>query len=173
MQVSFNRYQLSCVSVIWLIQVRSDMSLLSCVSVVWLIQVRYEVYQLSSWCKLDQACVNYRAYISCPADITHFSVFLPLLIHHLELSTMVNTPIPHSLKSEAKKAAKILREFTMPNAKAGPDKLIPGKPSQAFCCFKNVCVHACFCCCCPSRCRFLCVHLYSWHPFVCLWSRSL
>lgn len=38
---------------------------------------------------------------------------------------MVNTPIPHSLKSEAKKAAKILREFTMPNAKTGPDKLIP------------------------------------------------
>ncbi|KAK7099222.1 SH3 domain-containing YSC84-like protein 1 isoform X2 [Littorina saxatilis] len=38
---------------------------------------------------------------------------------------MVNTPIPHSLKSEAKKAAKILREFTMPNSKTGPDKLIP------------------------------------------------
>ncbi|CAL1535453.1 unnamed protein product [Lymnaea stagnalis] len=38
---------------------------------------------------------------------------------------MVNTPIPHSLKSEAKKAAKILREFSMPNAKTGPDKLIP------------------------------------------------
>lgn len=38
---------------------------------------------------------------------------------------MVNTPIPHSLRSEAKKAAKILREFTMPNAKTGPDKLIP------------------------------------------------
>jgi lipid-binding SYLF domain-containing protein len=40
---------------------------------------------------------------------------------------MVNTPIPHSLKSEAKKAAKILREFTMPNSKTGPDKLIPGE----------------------------------------------
>ena len=40
---------------------------------------------------------------------------------------MVNTPIPHSLKSEAKKAAKILREFTMPSARAGPDKLIPGE----------------------------------------------
>lgn len=39
---------------------------------------------------------------------------------------MVNTPIPHSLISEAKKAAKILREFTIPNAKTGPDKLIPG-----------------------------------------------
>lgn len=38
---------------------------------------------------------------------------------------MVNTPIPHSLLSEAKKAAKILREFTMPNSKTGPDKLIP------------------------------------------------
>lgn len=38
---------------------------------------------------------------------------------------MVNTPIPHSLKSEAKKAAKILKEFTVPTAKMGPDKLIP------------------------------------------------
>ena len=38
---------------------------------------------------------------------------------------MVNTPIPHSLKSEAKKAAKILKDFTAPSAKAGPDKLIP------------------------------------------------
>lgn len=38
---------------------------------------------------------------------------------------MVNTPIPHSLKSEAKKAAKILREFSVPSAKVGPDKLIP------------------------------------------------
>ena len=40
---------------------------------------------------------------------------------------MVNTPIPHSLKSEARKAAKILRDFSMPSTKVGPDKLIPGK----------------------------------------------
>uniref|UniRef100_A0A0B7BDS1 SH3 domain-containing protein n=1 Tax=Arion vulgaris TaxID=1028688 RepID=A0A0B7BDS1_9EUPU len=38
---------------------------------------------------------------------------------------MVNTPIPQNLKSEAKKAAKILREFSIPNAKTGPDGLIP------------------------------------------------
>ncbi|XP_060086372.1 SH3 domain-containing YSC84-like protein 1 [Ylistrum balloti] len=38
---------------------------------------------------------------------------------------MVNTPIPHSLRSEAKKAAKILRSFTVPSANLGPDKLIP------------------------------------------------
>lgn len=38
---------------------------------------------------------------------------------------MVNTPIPHNLKSEAKKAAKILQDFSMPNAKTGPDKIIP------------------------------------------------
>lgn len=38
---------------------------------------------------------------------------------------MVNTPLPLNLKSEAKKAAKILKEFTVPTAKAGPDKLIP------------------------------------------------
>ncbi len=39
---------------------------------------------------------------------------------------MVGNPIPHSLKSEAKKAAKILRDFTMPSAKTGIDKTIPG-----------------------------------------------
>ena len=38
----------------------------------------------------------------------------------------LNTPIPHSLKSEAKKAAKILREFSIPSAKTGPDRVIPG-----------------------------------------------
>ena len=40
---------------------------------------------------------------------------------------MVNTPLPSSLRSEAKKAAKILKEFSIPNAKAGPDKVIPGE----------------------------------------------
>ena len=39
---------------------------------------------------------------------------------------MVNTPIPHNLAAEAKKAAKILRDFTIPTAKAGPEKVIPG-----------------------------------------------
>ena len=38
---------------------------------------------------------------------------------------MVNTPIPCSLKSEAKKAAKILKEFSFPSSKNGPDKIIP------------------------------------------------
>ncbi|XP_064634641.1 SH3 domain-containing YSC84-like protein 1 [Lineus longissimus] len=38
---------------------------------------------------------------------------------------MVNTPIPSSVKSEAKKAAKILQDFTFPSAKTGPDKIIP------------------------------------------------
>ncbi|ELU15406.1 hypothetical protein CAPTEDRAFT_19399 [Capitella teleta] len=38
---------------------------------------------------------------------------------------MVNTPVPHSLKSEAKKAAKILQDFSMPSTKVGPDGLIP------------------------------------------------
>lgn len=40
--------------------------------------------------------------------------------------SMVNTPIPHSLRAESLKAAKILRDFTMPSAKTGPDKIIPG-----------------------------------------------
>uniref|UniRef100_A0A8D2KRF1 SH3 domain-containing YSC84-like protein 1 n=1 Tax=Varanus komodoensis TaxID=61221 RepID=A0A8D2KRF1_VARKO len=37
----------------------------------------------------------------------------------------VNNPIPSNLKSEAKKAAKILREFTEITSRNGPDKLIP------------------------------------------------
>ncbi|XP_026864674.2 SH3 domain-containing YSC84-like protein 1 isoform X1 [Electrophorus electricus] len=37
----------------------------------------------------------------------------------------MNNPIPSSLKSEAKKAAKILREFTEISNRQGPDKLIP------------------------------------------------
>uniref|UniRef100_A0A3Q3ISI0 SH3 domain-containing YSC84-like protein 1 n=1 Tax=Monopterus albus TaxID=43700 RepID=A0A3Q3ISI0_MONAL len=37
----------------------------------------------------------------------------------------VNNPIPTNLKSEAKKAAKILREFTEISNRNGPDKLIP------------------------------------------------
>lgn len=49
-----------------------------------------------------------------------------LIVITVLLFNMVNTPIPSSLKSEAKKAAKILRDFTIPNAKAGPDKIIPG-----------------------------------------------
>jgi len=39
---------------------------------------------------------------------------------------MVNTPIPHSLRSETVKAAKILQDFTIPSASSGPDKIIPG-----------------------------------------------
>nr|XP_015213718.1 PREDICTED: SH3 domain-containing YSC84-like protein 1 [Lepisosteus oculatus] len=37
----------------------------------------------------------------------------------------MNNPIPSNLKSEAKKAAKILREFTEISSRTGPDKLIP------------------------------------------------
>lgn len=39
----------------------------------------------------------------------------------------VNNPIPSNLKSEAKKAAKILREFTEITSRNGPDKIIPGR----------------------------------------------
>lgn len=38
----------------------------------------------------------------------------------------MNNPIPSNLKSEAKKAAKILREFTEISSRMGPDKIIPG-----------------------------------------------
>ncbi|KAM7334780.1 hypothetical protein ACRRTK_005257 [Alexandromys fortis] len=40
-------------------------------------------------------------------------------------TTAVNNPIPSNLKSEAKKAAKILREFTEITSRNGPDKIIP------------------------------------------------
>nr|XP_009675776.1 PREDICTED: SH3 domain-containing YSC84-like protein 1 [Struthio camelus australis] len=46
--------------------------------------------------------------------------------HCLLLSCFtVNNPIPSNLKSEAKKAAKILREFTEITSRNGPDKIIP------------------------------------------------
>ncbi|XP_033099236.1 SH3 domain-containing YSC84-like protein 1 [Anneissia japonica] len=38
---------------------------------------------------------------------------------------MVHSPFPKKVKSEAKKAAKILHNFTFPTASTGPDKLIP------------------------------------------------
>ncbi|XP_053316995.1 SH3 domain-containing YSC84-like protein 1 [Spea bombifrons] len=37
----------------------------------------------------------------------------------------MNNPIPSNLKSEAKKAANILREFTEISSRTGPDKIIP------------------------------------------------
>ncbi|XP_053565711.1 SH3 domain-containing YSC84-like protein 1 isoform X2 [Bombina bombina] len=37
----------------------------------------------------------------------------------------MNNPIPSNLKSEAKKAAKILKEFTEITSRTGPDKIIP------------------------------------------------
>ncbi|XP_078504010.1 SH3 domain-containing YSC84-like protein 1 isoform X2 [Lissotriton helveticus] len=37
----------------------------------------------------------------------------------------MNNPIPSNLKSEAKKAAKILKEFTDISSRSGPDKIIP------------------------------------------------
>ncbi|KAM9316422.1 SH3 domain-containing YSC84-like protein 1 [Gastrophryne carolinensis] len=37
----------------------------------------------------------------------------------------VNNPIPSNLRSESKKAAKILREFTEISSRTGPDKIIP------------------------------------------------
>lgn len=54
-----------------------------------------------------------------------------------DVSFTVNNPIPANLKSEAKKAAKILREFTEISNRMGPDKLIPG--------------NCCRCCCKPVR----------------------
>nr|XP_048295810.1 SH3 domain-containing YSC84-like protein 1 isoform X3 [Myodes glareolus] len=41
------------------------------------------------------------------------------------INIQVNNPIPSNLKSEAKKAAKILREFTEITSRNGPDKIIP------------------------------------------------
>ncbi|CAB1330523.1 unnamed protein product [Coregonus sp. 'balchen'] len=41
------------------------------------------------------------------------------------LQASMNNPIPSNMKSEAKKAAKILREFTEISNRTGPDKLIP------------------------------------------------
>ncbi|XP_072490432.1 SH3 domain-containing YSC84-like protein 1 isoform X1 [Notamacropus eugenii] len=43
----------------------------------------------------------------------------------MEALSAMNNPIPSNLKSEAKKAAKILREFTEITSRNGPDKIIP------------------------------------------------
>ncbi|XP_068964748.1 SH3 domain-containing YSC84-like protein 1 isoform X6 [Petaurus breviceps papuanus] len=43
----------------------------------------------------------------------------------MEALNAMNNPIPSNLKSEAKKAAKILREFTEITSRNGPDKIIP------------------------------------------------
>ncbi|XP_030919788.1 SH3 domain-containing YSC84-like protein 1 [Geospiza fortis] len=46
-------------------------------------------------------------------------------IWHAVRGIPMNNPIPSNLKSEAKKAAKILREFTEITSRNGPDKIIP------------------------------------------------
>ena len=53
---------------------------------------------------------------------------------------VLNSPIPHSLCSEARKAAKILEEFTIPSPKAGPDKIIPGIFNRPLVCiwYENI-----------------------------------
>uniref|UniRef100_A0A3Q4I519 SH3 domain-containing YSC84-like protein 1 n=1 Tax=Neolamprologus brichardi TaxID=32507 RepID=A0A3Q4I519_NEOBR len=47
------------------------------------------------------------------------------LVSHVIWVFAVSNPIPSNLKSEAKKAAKILRDFTEISSRNGPDKLIP------------------------------------------------
>lgn len=42
----------------------------------------------------------------------------------------VSNPIPSNLKSEAKKAARILQDFTEISNRNGPDKLIPGEEND-------------------------------------------
>uniref|UniRef100_A0A8D1GZ21 SH3 domain-containing YSC84-like protein 1 n=1 Tax=Sus scrofa TaxID=9823 RepID=A0A8D1GZ21_PIG len=56
-------------------------------------------------------------------QISDFSRFFHQNYYFLYL--LVNNPIPSNLKSEAKKAAKILREFTEITSRNGPDKIIP------------------------------------------------
>lgn len=53
--------------------------------------------------------------------LVHFFALKPFF------NVSVNNPIPSNLKSEAKKAAKILREFTEITSRNGPDKIIPGR----------------------------------------------
>lgn len=44
----------------------------------------------------------------------------------------MSNPIPSNLKSEAKKAAKILRDFTEISSRNGADKLIPGQTAPVL-----------------------------------------
>lgn len=54
-------------------------------------------------------------------------------MNHIICVFAVSNPIPSNLKSEAKKAAKILRDFTEISNRNGPDKLIPGKNMKTNC----------------------------------------
>lgn len=58
-----------------------------------------------------------------------------VLINYVTCVFAVSNPIPSNMKSEAKKAAKILRDFTEISNRNGPDKLIPGKNLP-----NNICV---------------------------------
>uniref|UniRef100_A0A4W5MXA2 SH3 domain-containing YSC84-like protein 1 n=1 Tax=Hucho hucho TaxID=62062 RepID=A0A4W5MXA2_9TELE len=74
----------------------------------------------------------------------------------------VNNPIPSNIKLEAKKAAKILREFTEISSRIGPDKLIPGV-CGCMCSFSpslSVCLSRClFWCACVYVCVRVCVRV--------------
>ncbi|CAL8390806.1 unnamed protein product [Boreogadus saida] len=58
------------------------------------------------------------AMLTCSGDIRHGRP-------RRRYTVTMNNPIPTSLKSETKKAAKILREFTEISSRTGADKLIP------------------------------------------------
>ncbi|KAM8953225.1 SH3 domain-containing YSC84-like protein 1 [Pelodytes ibericus] len=52
-------------------------------------------------------------------------IMLLNLAHNVGGVVDMNNPIPSNLKSEARKAAKILKEFTEISSRTGPDKIIP------------------------------------------------
>ncbi|XP_031322342.2 SH3 domain-containing YSC84-like protein 1 isoform X1 [Camelus dromedarius] len=72
----------------------------------------WEDYFLLRWCGVTHAAASGRCSGWQRADMG-------------SAQRAVNNPIPSNLKSEAKKAAKILREFTEITSRNGPDKIIP------------------------------------------------
>ncbi|KAF4795406.1 SH3 domain-containing YSC84-like protein 1 [Turdus rufiventris] len=78
---------------------------------------------------LSQGNPRYRVLFNLFCDFlelheSFLDISLPWILCLQSLASM-NNPIPSNLKSEAKKAAKILREFTEITSRNGPDKIIP------------------------------------------------
>ncbi|KAK2843287.1 hypothetical protein Q7C36_011502 [Tachysurus vachellii] len=79
----------------------------------------YRLYHNTRDCTIPayyRRCAQLLRSVSKPRKTVNF---------RLKKKKKMNNPIPSNLKSEAKKAAKILREFTEISNRQGPDKLIP------------------------------------------------
>uniref|UniRef100_A0A8C5MSU3 SH3 domain-containing YSC84-like protein 1 n=1 Tax=Leptobrachium leishanense TaxID=445787 RepID=A0A8C5MSU3_9ANUR len=76
------------------------------------------------WCS-DKGAASHASSACCSIQSAHCSPASTPRKGALSEDSAMNNPIPSNLKSEAKKAAKILREFTEISSRNGPDIIIP------------------------------------------------